>query len=156
MERDNNDMNITFICSPLCGGKSTLAKQLWQNNVAVIEISSIVKRLVSEHTREKLQGRPELDIQIIEEIKSFIDGRLYSGDSLILLGARQVSILKAFPDATLIWLEVPEHIRFNRYMLKRDIKDGVKKDEESFNLANQRDNDLGLKEVKKYIFNQNK
>lgn len=148
--------NLVFICSPLCGGKSTLAKQLWQNNVTVIEISSIVKRLVSEHTREGLQGRPELDVQIIEEIRNFIDGRLHSGDNLILIGARQVSILKAFPDATLIWLEVPDHIRFSRYMSKRDIKDGVRKNEETFNLANQRDNDLGLQAVKEYIFNENK
>jgi len=154
-------MNITFICSPLCGGKSTLAQQLRQSHITsgrsfVLEISTIVQQLVSETSREKLQGRPELDTQIIEEIKSFINDRLLYSDNLIVLGARQVSILKAFPDATLIWLEVPEHIRFNRYMVKRDIKDGIKKDEETFKIANQRDNDLGLQAVKEYIFNENK
>jgi len=41
-------------------------------------------------------------------------------------------------------------------MSKRDIKDGVRKNEETFNLANQRDNDLGLQAVKEYIFNENK
>ena len=148
--------NITFVCGPLCSGKSTWAmafvKGLNNRSDEVIETSNIVTQLLANTpaSREDLQGHPELDDQIIR----YIDMRHQQGTEFntVVSGVRQMSILQAFPKATCVWIDADEGIRYKRY--QRSSKD-LDKSLSGFSKANERDADLGLDEVRKYIFTRN-
>lgn len=135
---------MIFVSGYLGSGKTTYAKQVAQTKgYSVVEVSDLVKVALGQHERSKLQGHPELDKTIIQELTA-------SGNDTVVSGARQVSILKAFPDAELVWLEVPEEERFRRLVSRMDNKD-PNKTKEAFLIAQKKDSDLGVDEVKKYI-----
>lgn len=151
----NNGENITFVCGYLCSGKSTLG---WAyadglvsskicESVGYLEISDIVKKVKKVTKREELQGNPDLDVHIIAEISDM--SRKF--EHLIVGGARQLSILKAFPKASAIWLDVPEKLRYARYQNSSKDQD---KSFDAFAVANTKDLDLGLQQVKDYIFSK--
>jgi len=150
--RKGKGSNIVFICGPLCSGKSFTAKAMSnhirseKDNVPVIEveISDIVKSIKKATERKDLQGFPELDEQIVKEIDRVADVNITS--AIVVSGARQTSILQAFPLASAIWIEVPDIIRKSRY------GDSDKDQRQDFETANRRDEELGLTELKQYIF----
>jgi predicted kinase len=140
---------MIFVCGELGSGKTTYASQVAKTKgYGMIEVSDIVKRILGQTERSKLQGHPELDKAVIHEL---VD----AGSDIVVSGARQVSILKAFPSAELVWIEVPEEERYRRLVSRMDNKD-PEKTKEAFKVAQQRDQDLGLGEVKSYIMNSNK
>lgn len=154
----NHGKNITFICSYLQGGKSVVARALateLQRNYYVglvdgvthIEVSDIVKYSLQVTDRESLQGHPELDQIIIQKI----DQASKKYKQVVVSGPRQLSILQAFPMATLIWIDTPHNVRLERY------KDSIKDNDKSidgFSAANSRDVDLGINQVRQYIFDR--
>ena len=137
---------MIFICGEICSGKTHYGKILAKGlSVEFIDVSSIVKDILQTSLRINLQGNPQLDESIITRLKQ------YTNDSVIS-GVRQQSILEAFPDSTFTWLEVSQDIRFKRCMERQDKKDIITW--EAFQQAEQKDNELGLQEVKNYILNR--
>jgi len=136
---------MIFVCGKLGCGKSTYAKQIAQvKSYKMIEVSDIVKGILKQTERSKLQGHPELDSIIIREILSY-------GPDTVVSGVRQVSILKAFDLAEqFIWIEVSEEERYRRLANRLDDKDPIKT-KEAFLIAQERDNTLGVPEVESFI-----
>jgi hypothetical protein len=156
---DTRGKNVTFICSYLKGGKSTFSHLLAQgmdcrspvaNKIKVIEVSEIVKKLLNKSERSDLQGHPELSDQIYQEIlRASMDY-----ENVIVSGARQLTLLKAFPEATFIWIDTPNDVRYQRFRDDKSAKD-PNSGEASFHKANLGDLDLGIADVKQYIFKRN-
>jgi hypothetical protein len=149
--------NITFVCGPLRSGKSLYAKAIanhFNDNlnkfVVSIEVSDIVKRVIGSDRRDMLQRRPDLDQQIIKEIRMSVLENPQSEH--VVSGARQMSILEAFPRANCIWIDAPNDERFKRFQFSNKDND---KSWVGFREANKLDNELGLEEVKKFIFTRN-
>lgn len=135
---------IKFICGQISSGKSTIASQeAAKEGATYVDISHIVKQLLNETAREKLQGHPELDEQIVDKLKL-----LQFQNNLIVCGARQISIINAFPDAEIAWVHAPRQQRLERYLNRKDEKDILTED--AFTKAEERDNELGLLEIYKF------
>lgn len=138
---------MIFICGEICSGKThygtILAKGL---DVPYIEASTIVKQILRVERREELQGNPQLDKEIIKCLSK-------QSPECVIGGVRQASILQAFKtNSSFIWLEVPHTIRLKRCLERKDQKDILSP--EAFQQAEQKDNELGLQEVKNYILNK--
>jgi hypothetical protein len=107
----------------ICSGKS---EYRIGDKVGRTYVSNIVRALVESSDRDKLQNSMHLDNQIAEKI---LEGpKLMSHvPEIIIDGIRQVSIvnkiLEVYPDAALVWLEVPTEERKRRYEARKDIKD---------------------------------
>lgn len=137
---------LIFICGEICSGKTTEMYNYSNANAKHIEVSSIVKNILETNERDQLQGHPELSTQII----AAIEYAAKTWEFNIITGVRQKEILEAFPNAELVWLNVDEETRFQRYLKRGDIaKDKLTL--EGFQLAQKRDNELGLQKVKEYI-----
>ena len=137
---------MMFICGPICSGKTTYGRILSEEiGTDFIEVSDIVKEITHSSKREDLQNTAYLDQQIITRLQSVDE---YS----IVVGVRQKSILQAFPNSRLMWLEVPYSERLQCYLDREDTKDTLT--EKAFQLAEKKDNDLGLQEVRDYILNR--
>jgi len=158
-DRIGKGARIVFLCGALCSGKSYYKKALLeqeQNNGYLalgMEASDIVKNILKKESRADLQGHPELDVEIVKAIDGMRD--MSKDDSILIIvsGVRQKTILQAFPKSECIWVDASESIRYERFK-------NSKKDEDvsllGFTQANERDNELGLTELKQYIFNRNK
>jgi len=105
--------------------------------------------VIADHaaTRDQLQNTMHLDNLIANSIIQSID--IYEasyGRGVIVDGIRQVSIvekvLEKYPDAELVWLEVPEEERRRRYESRKDIKDV-----ESFDVADNRPIELECQKI---------
>lgn len=137
---------ISFVCGQLCSGKTLYSKALAETcNGTYIEVGDIVRSLKMTADRRLLQDSKHLSEFIIEHLKI----RTYFKEDFIVSGVRQKEILEAFPDATMLWVECPAEVRKQRYS-KRD-RTG---DSQTFEEAEQGDIDLGILEVKQYIFNK--
>jgi adenylate kinase family enzyme len=110
-----------------------------------IEVGNLVRRWKSTKNRKELQDSKQLAERIVEYIRD--DAKAFG--KLVVSGVRQKEILEAFPEATLLWIECPREIRKQRY-LKRQ-REG---DTQTFEEAEQGDIDLGILEVKQYIFSR--
>tara|TARA_R110000772_G_scaffold170058_1_gene281967 strand:+ start:41 stop:517 length:477 start_codon:yes stop_codon:yes gene_type:complete len=121
--------NIGLIFGRICSGKSSFQSQSYR-----IIVSNIVKDLMGSTDREKLQDSMHLDAVIGDEIVKCLGALTYLIDrdllplkNIIVDGIRQPEIVErvlgAFPDANLVWLEVPEEKRKKRYELRNDGKD---------------------------------
>ena len=135
---------VIFISGELCSGKSTIAKRLAEElGYSFLEVSDVVKEILAEIEREKLQGHPEIAPQIVNAIETAV-----TWQNVIVSGVRQAEILAAFPDAECVWVEIPEEERLKRYLSRGDTKDKLTK--EDFAKAQERDITLGILEVKEY------
>ena len=145
------DRPVTFVCSRIGGGKTYISQLLAQSSVSLlIEVSDIVKLILGESERTKIINHIELEDQIIEEIYNRI--RFSSHSSIVISGARQVGILKSFPKATLIWLEVDRELRFRRYIERAtDLDKDTYRSRMFFDISDTSDVSLGLDAVKEYI-----
>lgn len=137
---------ISFVCGQLCSGKTLYSKALAQTcNGIYIEVGDIVRSLKMTTDRKLLQDSKHLSEFIIKHLHI----RTHFGGDVIVSGVRQKEILEAFSDATLLWVECPANERKQRY-LKRD-RSG---DSQTFEEAEQGDIELGILEVKQYIFSK--
>ena len=136
---------ISFVCGQLCSGKTLYSEALRNLNYdSYIEIGDIVRRLKSSEDRKVLQDSKDMLNHIIDYIR--IEEKTFV--HLIVSGVRQKEILKAFPDATLLWIECPTETRKQRYLNRN--REG---DTQTFEEAEQGDINLGILEVKRHIFN---
>lgn len=126
----------------ICSGKS---QYRIKDKVGRTYVSHIVRALVESSDRDKLQNSMHLDDQIAEKI---LEGPKLMKDTseIIIDGIRQVSIvnkvLEAYPDAELVWLEVPVEERKRRYEAR-----GAIKDVESFELADNKAIELECQKI---------
>jgi len=139
---------ISFICGQLCSGKTLYSKALAETCEGVyIEIGDIVRQLKTSLNRNILQDSENLKDAIIAHLSVKIN--FHKGQDLVISGARQVHIIKAFPEATLLWINCPTEVRKNRYSKRSRTGDS-----QTFEEAEQGDIKLGILEVKQYIFNK--
>lgn len=122
-----NKTKLTLLFGRICSGKSSYrADEL----VPRVVVSTLVRSVIANFaaTRDQLQDTMHLDNLIADHIIEMVD--IYEasyGRGAIVDGIRQVSIvekvLEKYPDAEMIWLEVPEEERRRRYESRKDIKD---------------------------------
>lgn len=137
---------ITFVCGQLCSGKTLYSNTLSDMDKSIyIEVGNLVRRWKNTQDRKELQDSKQLADRIISYIKDYAK----SFDKVVVSGVRQKEILQAFPEATLLWIDCPQEVRKQRYLNRQ--RDG---DSQTFEQAEQGDIDLGILEVKKYIFNR--
>ena len=111
MEQKLNETKVTLLFGRICSGKSSYrADEL----IPRVIVSDIVRSIIADRaaTRDQLQDTMHLDNLIADSIIQCID--IYEasyGRGVIVDGIRQVSIvekvLEKYPDAELVWLEVP-------------------------------------------------
>jgi len=86
-----------------------------------------VRDIINSTSREELQNTMHLDQRIANSILDTLDYIVDEHPHIVVDGIRQASIvhevLKHYPDAELVWLEVPVEERKRRYESRRDIKD---------------------------------
>ncbi len=114
---------VTLLFGRICSGKSTYS---W-NGYRVV-VSNIVKGIIKSSSRAQLQQSMHLDDQIASSILHVTSWVLCeTGQPVLIDGIRQVSIvekvLEKYPDAELVWLEVPTEERKRRYENRKDAKD---------------------------------
>jgi hypothetical protein len=112
---------IILLCGRICSGKGS-----YLPDASRIIVSNIVRAIVNSSSRDALQNSLHLDEQIAKKI---LEGPklMEHAEEIIIDGIRQVSIvnkiLDVYPDAEMIWLEVPTEERKRRYESRKDIKD---------------------------------
>lgn len=137
---------ITFVCGQLCSGKTLYSNTLSDMDKSIyVEVGNLVRRWKNTQDRKELQDSKQLADRIISYIKD--DAKAF--DKVVVSGVRQREILEAFPEATLLWIDCPKEVRKQRYLSRQ--RDG---DSQTFEQAEQGDIDLGILEVKQYIFNR--
>lgn len=118
---------IVLLCGRICSGKGSYMQEADKR----IVVSDVVKSIVNSSNRDALQNSLHFDILIAEGILSQIyEYRLQCSNRephIVIDGIRQVSIVNTirvyFPEAEIIWLEVPTEERKCRYEARKDIKD---------------------------------
>lgn len=124
---DNMENKITLLFGRICSGKSSYRSD---ELIPRVVVSTLVRSVIADFaaTRDQLQDTMHLDNLIADHIIKTVD--IYEasyGRGVIIDGIRQVSIvekvLEKYPDAELVWLEVPEEERKRRYESRKDIKD---------------------------------
>tara|TARA_R110002074_G_scaffold43759_1_gene113849 strand:- start:116 stop:583 length:468 start_codon:yes stop_codon:yes gene_type:complete len=141
--------NIIFVAGTICSGKSWFASKLADDlDYDFVEVSRIVGGILSSNMRNDLQNHPELDVQIVAALKDI--RKSTRKDGLVISGPRQVELLRAFPEAETIWMDTPIEVCLHRFYERDAEKDGTPT-LESFNDFMDKDEELGLKEVEKYI-----
>ena len=138
---------ITFVCGQLCSGKSLYAKTLASIYKGIfVEVGDIVREVKRTMDRKLLQESAHLSAFIVEHLKV----RTQFVSDAVISGVRQKCILEAFPEATLLWIDCPLETRKQRYSQRSREGDNIL----TFEEAEQGDIDLGILEVKQYIFNR--
>lgn len=138
---------ISFVCGQLCSGKTLYSKALAHICEGVyIEVGDIVRSLKQTQDRKLLQDSSNLSEQIVTQLVAQLINN--PGKDLVVSGVRQKEIIKTFPEATLLWVECPVNERKRRY--ENRAREG---DSQTFEEAEQGDIELGILEVKNYIFN---
>ena len=136
----------TFVCGELCSGKTVYAKALAELVDGVyIEVGDIVREFKKSQDRKVLQDSKNLAAAIIMQISLLL--AKHSPKQCIISGVRQKRILKAFPHATIIWIQCPQPERKARYSSR-----ARRGDELSFEEAEKGDQKLGILKTKDYIF----
>lgn len=119
----SSKLKLILVFGRICSGKGS-----YLPGVRRIVVSDIVKRIVSSTNRDALQNSLHLDNQIATAlINSIYIANMANEQEIVVDGIRQVSILDrvlgAYPDAELVWLEVPTEERKRRYENRKDVKD---------------------------------
>jgi|TARA_R100000084_G_scaffold11587_1_gene3972 hypothetical protein len=139
---------VILVFGRICSGKSSFQSMSYR-----IVVSNIVKDLMKSDDRDKLQNSMHLDERIAEEIIGVLDATsaciekgIIERKPIIVDGIRQSTIvdkvLEWYPDSVLVWLDVPEARRKQRYELRNDSKDT-----ESFEIADNKPIELECQKI---------
>lgn len=113
---------ITLLFGRICSGKSSMYPDAKR-----IIVSNIVKGILQTTDRNKLQESTHLDLEIAESICMTLHYYAEQYPHVVVDGIRQGTIvdfvLNEFPDAEMVWLEVPIEERKRRYEHRKDTKD---------------------------------
>lgn len=136
---------ICFVCGFLCSGKTLYAKALCEMTDGLyVEIGDIVRNRLKTNEREILQDSRALSTYIIDQLKEIV--AVNGSRDIVISGARQVELLQAFPEATILWIDCPRELRKQRYLSRK--REG---DVQLFEQAECGDIQLGILEVRDYI-----
>jgi hypothetical protein len=128
---------VTLVFGRICSGKGSYKKDSHR-----VVVSDIVRSIINTANRDALQNTMHLDNRIAETIIEAAKAH----DNIIIDGIRQVTIvdrvLTTFPDAEMIWLEVPVEERKRRYEKRKDTKDV-----ESFEVADNKPIELECQKI---------
>ena len=144
----NSTKPIVLVFGNLCSGKGHYCQTQYANRYH-IATSDVVRVVSGATTRSELHKTADLDQEIAKGIITRIEQH---GGNAIVDGIRQLSIIKAIIDyygsgsVELIWLEVPAHVRKQRYTARGDSKDN-----QEFEVASDKDNVLGLGDVEQWV-----
>jgi len=142
------ESQIILVFGRICSGKSTFQSQAYR-----VVVSNIVRKLINSNDRNQLQNTQHLDEQIaqrilgrIESYQMLIENDAIKTHNIIIDGIRQPSIvrrvLEQYPQAKLVWLDVPADIRKKRYDLRC-----AEKDVEPFDVADNKPIELEGQEI---------
>ena len=133
-------MKLTLLFGRICSGKSSLYKDSYR-----IVVSDLVRGIINSTSREELQNTMHLDSKIAESIVMVIDNAT-EHPHIVVDGIRQAAIvnkvLQHYPDAELVWLEVPIEERKRRYEAR-----GAEKDTEPFEVADNKPIELECQDI---------
>ena len=140
--------NIILVFGRICSGKSTFQSQSYR-----IIVSNIVRDIMQTQDRAVLQNSLDLDERIAEEVVSCLDAlttsikyKLIENKPIIVDGIRQSSIvdyvLQWYPESEMVWLDVPENKRKQRYEARKD-----NKDTEAFEIADNKPIELECQKI---------
>jgi hypothetical protein len=134
-------MRVTLLFGRICSGKSS-----YYPNACRVVVSNLVRGIINSTSREELQNTMHLDQRIANSILDTLDYIIDEHPHVVVDGIRQVSIvhevLKHYPEAELVWLEVPVEERKRRYESRKDMKDV-----ESFDVADNKPIELECQEI---------
>jgi hypothetical protein len=134
-------MKLTLLFGRICSGKSSLYKDSYR-----IIVSNLVRGIINSASREDLQNTMHLDDKIAEAIITTVDYAIDEHPHVVVDGIRQASIvekvLEHYPNAELVWLEVPVQERKRRYEARKDAKDV-----ESFEIADNKEIELECQNI---------
>lgn len=139
---------VILVFGRICSGKSS-----FQARAHRIVVSDIVRKLINSNDRAQLQNTQHLDEEIAKEIilqvedyQHHMRNDLLDTHNIIIDGIRQSSIveyvLERLPDASMVWLDVPEETRRRRYETRN-----AEKDTESFDVADNRPIELECQKI---------
>lgn len=126
-QKSSQKTKLTLLFGRICSGKSSYRSD---ELIPRVIVSELVRSIIADRaaTRDQLQETMHLDDLIASSIIECID--IYEasyGRGVIVDGIRQGSIvekvLEVYPNAELVWLEVPKEERKRRYESRQDIKD---------------------------------
>ena len=148
MEQQLNETKVTLLFGRICSGKSSYRSE---EMIPRVIVSGLVRSIIADYgatiTREQLQDTLYLDNKIAEYLLATID--IYDsayGLEILVDGIRQVSIvekvLEKYPNAEMVWLEVPTEERKRRYESRKDLKDV-----EPFEVADNKPIELECQEI---------
>ena len=114
---------VTLVFGRICSGKGSYIK----DHPYRVIVSDIVKGIINTASRDALQNTLHLDNRIAEALLRITVALSKREDHVLVDGIRQVTIvdrmLQFFPDAEMVWLEVPVEERKRRYENRKDAKD---------------------------------
>lgn len=158
-------MKIVIIVGQICSGKDTVANRLLKEGRVNIHISigNIVRELTENNARvhdRNLNGEIVERLSYMMLLNTAINKEDYN---VVITGIRQKSILiwlEGFLhrlsalidkklDLELMWLDTSLSTRRKRYYKRNDTKDS----NVLFEIADKKDIDLGILEVKNYVVN---
>ena len=134
-------MRLTLLFGRICSGKST-----YYSDAHRIVVSDLVRAIIKSSSREELQNTMHLDKTIADAVVGSIRDAENEPSHIVVDGIRQASIvhevLEHWPDAELVWLEVPVEERKRRYESRKDLKDV-----ESFEIADNKPIELECQNI---------
>lgn len=139
--------DIVLVSGKLCSGKGHYCKTQYPDHYH-LPVSDVVKRLTNTNVRSQLADTATLDQQILQELSKEISQH----PKIVIDGIRQFSILVGLQRrygtdiSDIIWLDVPDDVRRERFLARAD-----KKDDASFDNASSGDIALGIDSVEHYI-----
>ena len=121
MEQQSTN-KVILLFGRICSGKTSYMPDSYR-----ITVSNLVRGILNTTDRSKLQNSQHLDQEIADSILMTMFHVCEQYPVVVVDGIRQVSIvnrvLEEFPNAELVWLEVPTEERKRRYEHRKDIKD---------------------------------
>lgn len=141
--------DIVLVCGNIACGKGTYCKQMYPGFVH-ITVSDIVKHITKQTERSELGKTAYLDTKIIQALIE----KIQQHDRVVVDGIRQLSIVHALENyfqqqiKKVIWLDVPENVRRERFANRKDKKDNL-----DYDAATASDRGLGIEQVEDYIRN---
>ena len=139
--------DIVLVSGRLCSGKGHYCTANYPDHYH-LPVSSAVKQLANTQVRSELARTADMDQLIVQELVHQINAH----PKIVIDGIRQPSIIKALQDrfgkqvSDVIWLDVPEDVRKQRFSARADAKDDA-----SFDAASRGDEDLGISDVERHI-----
>ena len=136
------NQELVLVLGRLCSGKGTYCASYVERDFHHIATSDVVKSVSGAFTRSDLQNTKSLDVKIADALIALAN----QYERVVIDGIRQSSIIRAIekeiPHVQLVWLEADTTIRKQRFEQRKDRKDNI-----TFEQAEQGDDNLGLSQV---------